>query len=240
MLNGFLLAAGRGTRLGPLTQHVAKPALPVAGYPLLAYALNLFYKAKVKKLAINVHHAPRSITDLLARIEQPWQLYVSHEETLLDTGGGVKKCEHFLADAPTLLVNGDIVCDIDPQQLFHFHSVHAADLTLVAIPHPEAEKIAPLAIAPDHRIIDINRTFGKNHSRNCIYAGIAIFQPELFSFLKQEASSIVYTGFTGMIAAGKKVFAFLHHGQWFDCGTLPELHRAENSIKECADFWLQF
>src|SRR5689334_6801811 len=102
-MNGFLLAAGRGTRLKPLTDKTAKPALPVAGLPMLAYSLNFFYTAGVQKLAVNTHHFPESITAILNKVKHPWDFKISHEPELLDTGGGVKNCEAFLSDAPVLL-----------------------------------------------------------------------------------------------------------------------------------------
>ncbi|HNL09043.1 MAG TPA: sugar phosphate nucleotidyltransferase [Turneriella sp.] len=94
-MNGFLLAAGRGTRLKHLTEQTAKPALPVAGVPMLAYSLSFFYHAKVKKLAVNTHHCAESINQIFARAETPWQLHLSHETELLDTGGGSEKVRRF-------------------------------------------------------------------------------------------------------------------------------------------------
>jgi mannose-1-phosphate guanylyltransferase len=232
-MNGFLLAAGLGTRLKPLTDKTAKPALPVAGLPMLAYSLNLFYQLRsvaphtIDKLLVNTHHAPETITKILGQVDHPWQLHVSHEPKLLDTGGGVKKCESFLRDAPTLLANADIVCDVDVAKLMRFHAARAADLTLVVVPHPRANEIAPITIGEDDRIVDINRTFEIHNSGSHLYAGIAVFEPVLFDYLKSEPSSIVYTGYTGLIAAGKKVCAYIHKGNWFDCGT-PETYAAVN------------
>jgi mannose-1-phosphate guanylyltransferase len=227
VMNGFLLAAGRGTRLKPLTDKTAKPALPVAGLPMLAYSLNFFYRAGVKKLAVNTHHFPESITSILGRADQPWDLKISYETELLDTGGGVKRCEAFIADAPVLLANADIVADVDILKLLRFHDARQAALTIVAVPHARANEIAPVSIADDDRVVDINRTFNPQSTGKHLYAGIAVFEPELFSYLRAEPSSIVYSGYTGLIAAGKKVCAFIHEDRWYDCGT-PENYAAVN------------
>ncbi|MBX3723324.1 MAG: NTP transferase domain-containing protein [Turneriella sp.] len=226
-MNGFLLAAGRGTRLKPLTDKTAKPALPVSGLPMLAYSLNFFYQAGVTKLAVNTHHFPQSIERILNKAEHPWELKVSHEKDLLDTGGGVKNCEEFLADAPVLLANADIVADVDIPRLLRFHEARGAALTLVTVPHANANEIAPITIGDDDAIVDINRTFDKKSTGKHLYAGIAVFEPELFTYLKKEPSSIVYTGYTGMIAAGKRVCAYIHEDRWYDCGT-PENYAAVN------------
>ncbi len=227
-MNGFLLAAGRGTRLMPLTEKTAKPALPVAGLPMLAYSLSFFYHARVKKLAVNTHHCPASVTQILDKAEKPWQLKLSHEDQLLETGGGVKKCEAFLTDDTVLLANGDVVCDVDAEKLIAFHNAQRAALTLVVVEHPQADAMAPITIDDRGNIIDINRTFDENSTGNHLYAGIAVFEPELFAFLKGEPSSIVYTGYTGLIAAGKRVCAYVHEGLWYDCGT-PESYAQVNA-----------
>jgi len=226
-MNGFLLAAGRGTRLKPLTDKTAKPALPVAGLPMLAYSLNFFYQAGVQKLVVNTHHFPESIERLLKKVQHPWELKISREKILLDTGGGVKNCETFLNDAPVLLANADIVADVDIHRLLRFHEARAADLTLVCVPHPQANAIAPITIGTDDAITDINRTFSPGSAGSHLYAGIAVFNPILFRYLREEPSSIVYTGYTGLIAAGKRVCAYIHEDRWYDCGT-PESYAAVN------------
>lgn len=232
-MNGFLLAAGRGTRLKELTENCAKPALPVAGLPMLAYSLSFFYRAGVKKLAVNTHHCPETITRILDRAEHPWQLKVSHETELLDTGGGVKNCEAFLSDDTVFLANADVVSDVNATGLLQFHRAQNAALTLVVVPHPQANAIAPVSLS-GNRVTDINRTFDKRSSGNYLYAGIAMFEPELFAYLKTEPSSIVYTGYNGLIAAGKKVCAYIHEGLWYDCGT-PESYAQVNA--EVAANW---
>jgi len=234
-MNGFLLAAGRGTRLKALTAKRAKPALPVAGLPMLAYSLSFFYAAKVAKLAVNVHHCPETITDILDQAEHPWRLLVSEESELLDTGGGLKRCEGFLSDAPVLLANADIVADVDIPRLLRFHSAREAALTIVAVPHARANDIAPITIGTDDRVVDINRTLNPLSTGEHLYAGIAVFEPVLFQFLKTEPSSIVYTAYTGLIAAGEKVCAYVHRDRWYDCGT-PETY-VEVNRAVAADTW---
>jgi mannose-1-phosphate guanylyltransferase len=226
-MNGFLLAAGRGARLKPLTDKVAKPALPVAGLPMLAYSLNFFYHAGVKKLAVNTHHFPESIDRILHKVKHPWELKISHEKELLDTGGGVKRCEDFLADAPVLLANADVVADVDIPRLLRFHEARQAALTIVVVPHAGANTIAPISIGENDRVTDINRTLNPKSSGGHLYAGIAVFEPSLFGYLKREPSSIVYTAYTGLIAAGKTVCAYTHEDRWYDCGT-PESYAAVN------------
>lgn len=237
-MNGFLLAAGRGTRLGALTEKTAKPALPVAGLPMLAYSLSLFFDAGVRKLAVNTHHCADTINQVLRRIPQPWQLQIAHEAELLDTGGGIKNCEEFLNDAPVLLANADVVCDVDVSQLLAMHRRQKAALTLVVVPHGDADRIAPVAINHDGIITDINRTLsGDSHGRH-LYAGIAVFEPALFAYLRPEPSSVVYTGYTGLLRAGQKVCAYEHRGFWYDCGTPDSYAEVNRAVAANAGHWI--
>jgi mannose-1-phosphate guanylyltransferase len=239
-MNGFLLAAGRGTRLQSLTARTAKPALPIAGLPMLAYSLSFFYHARVKKLAVNTHHCAQTITEILDRAEKPWQLMISHETELLDTGGGVKRCEEFLHDAPVLLANADIVADIDIHRLLQFHSAHDSDLTLVLVPHPRANEIAPITLGEGNAITDINRTFCRQSTGQHLYAGVALFEPILFDYLQSNPSSIVYTGYTGLISAGRRVVGYVHHGYWYDCGTPETLAQADREVSARAAYWQRY
>ncbi|MBV6492983.1 MAG: D-glycero-alpha-D-manno-heptose 1-phosphate guanylyltransferase [Turneriella sp.] len=236
-MNGFLLAAGLGTRLKPLTDKIAKPALPIAGLPMLVYPLNFFFEAKVKKLAVNTHHAPETIRAVLEKIEQPWELYISHEKKLLDTGGGLKACEAFLKEERVLLANADIVAGIDIERLLRFHEARLADLTLVVVPHKDADKIAPITLGEKDAIVDINRTLDKKSTGKHLYAGVAVFEPLLWKYLHKEPSSIVYTAYVSLIASGARVCAYTHEGTWFDCGTPENYHAASNAVASDAWYW---
>lgn len=246
-MNAFLLAAGRGTRLKELTATTAKPALPVAGLPMLAYSLNFFFQAHeylsrrgkpgIAKLVVNTHHCPETISQIFAQGEWPWRLHLSHEIDLLETGGGVKKCEAMLSDDTVFLANGDVVCDADATKLLEFHRAQRAALTLVVVPHARAQMIAPVSIDSDGNVKDINRTFDPHSHGDHLYAGIALFEPQLFAYLRTEPSSIVYTGYTGLIAAGKKVCAYVHEGLWYDCGTPESYAQVNAEVTVHQDHW---
>lgn len=102
----FLLAAGMGSRLRPYTNTMPKPMVPVAGRPLLDYALDELVAAGVKEVMINLHYLPNVIkAHLLSRNDI--NIHFSEEETLLNTGGGLKKCADFFKNEPFFMINGD-------------------------------------------------------------------------------------------------------------------------------------
>ena len=114
----MIVAAGRGTRLRPLTELLPKPALPVRGLPLIAYQLALLAHHGVREVVVNTHHLAERLEDAARRHCPPGvSLTFSRERELLDTGGGIRRVAAFLRESdPCLLVGGDMP-DIKPALL---------------------------------------------------------------------------------------------------------------------------
>ena len=104
----MLLAAGLGTRMRPLTEHTAKPLLPLGGRPLLDHALDRLAAAGVETAVVNTHwHAERVAAHLAARPHNGLRIVLRGEGELLDTGGAVRAALDLLSPAPFYIVNGD-------------------------------------------------------------------------------------------------------------------------------------
>jgi len=103
----MLLAAGLATRMRPLTDHTAKPLLPLGGRPLLDHALDHLAAVGVETAVVNAHwHADLLAAHLRARTTPPGTI-LRREASLLETGGGVKAALDLLGPAPFFVVNGD-------------------------------------------------------------------------------------------------------------------------------------
>jgi len=119
----FILGAGLGTRLRPLTNVLPKPLVPVWNEPLVYHSLRHCTKAGIKSFAINTHHLPQTWNPYF-----PDQLFEGkpieffHEEMLLETGGGIKNIASFIGNEPILVFNGDIITDIDLPSLINAHT----------------------------------------------------------------------------------------------------------------------
>lgn len=123
----MILAAGKGTRLYPMTEAMAKPMVPVGGRPVLEHTLCWLRDHGIRQVAINLHHRPESVRGHFgdgARLGV--EIRYSEEPALLGTAGGVKRLEAFFED-PFLVVYGDVLTDLDLGALVAAHESRGAD-----------------------------------------------------------------------------------------------------------------
>ncbi|HWR02301.1 MAG TPA: NDP-sugar synthase [Chlorobaculum sp.] len=224
-MNAFVLAAGFGTRLLPLTDSMPKPMVPILNVPSLCYSLYLLKEAGIRKAIINIHHRPENIRHFFERHDfGGLEIVLSEERTILGTGGGLKKCEKLLDDGDFLLINGDIISDIDLSALMRRHRESGFGGTLALYETPLAPSIGQVGLR-DGRVLDFRNMRGTGLFSPCIYTGTAVLSPEIFRHLREEHSSIVDTGFTGLIDHSGLGF-YEHHGLWQDIGTIENFYRA--------------
>ncbi len=213
----MLLAAGRGSRLAPLTDRTPKPLLPVRGQSLIQRILGRLKQAGISEAVINTHHLgqqiERRIGDGMA-IGLP--IRYSREAELLETGGGIKKALPLLQDDVFMVCNADIYTDFDfanaPLGLGEGDLAH-----LVLVPTPASRDTG-----------DFDCTEGRVRSRGTdyVYAGIALIHQDLFIGSPQGAFSLRDLLFKA-VAKGQ-VSAQIHHGKWTDIGT-PEEYAYANA-----------
>jgi mannose-1-phosphate guanylyltransferase len=130
-VKAFLLAAGSGTRLMPLTADRPKPMMPVAGRPILEHTIRRLVRFGITDLVINLHHAPDAVpahfgdgTAFGARITY------SHEPELLGTAGALAPWRRFFSDAPFFVVYGDNLSTCRYDALWRAHTASQADATV--------------------------------------------------------------------------------------------------------------
>src|SRR5512139_2616003 len=114
----MLLAAGRGERMRPLTDHTPKPLLLVAGKPLIVWHIERLARAGLCELVINHAHLGQQIESALGDGSQfGVRIRYSAENPALETAGGIANALHLLGDTPFGVINGDVYCDYDLSQL---------------------------------------------------------------------------------------------------------------------------
>ena len=191
----MIFAAGLGTRLKPLTDHMPKALVPVAGKPMLEHVIGKLKAAGFDEIVINVHHFAYQIIDFLKEKDNfGIQIWISDEtEELLDTGGGIKKAAHFF-DEPFLVHNADILSNVDLRALYEHHLSSGNDATLLVSPR---KTVRYLLFDEGNRLCGwINKDTLQTKPEGFIYqpeiqkeyafGGIHIISPTLFKHIGDE------------------------------------------------------
>ena len=155
----MILAAGLGTRMRPLTDERAKPALPVRGRPVVSLLLELLARQGVREVLINLHHLPDTIRRAVeADHPSGLDIHWSSEEKPLGTGGGIRRAAGFLRESETCVVlAGDMLLDLDLRALHARHVASGRGVTLVLRSDPREASFGSVGIDGAGRVCRIGR-----------------------------------------------------------------------------------
>jgi NDP-sugar pyrophosphorylase family protein len=237
-MKGMVLAAGLGTRLRPLTDTRPKALAEVAGRSLLEITLTRLRSFGVDQVIVNVHHFAEQIIEHLDRHNNfGMEITLSHEEVLLDTGGGLKNAAWFFAgsDEPFLLHNVDIVSTFDLEALLRFHREHNALATL-AVQQRTNNRPLLFDVQGQLRGYSSPDQPDKRMAANaCVpqvleplaFAGIHVVSPHIFPLLTETGAFSIIPAYLRLASAGEKVLAFRDDAaHWLDLGTPAALEQA--------------
>jgi MurNAc alpha-1-phosphate uridylyltransferase len=221
----MLLAAGRGERMRPLTDHTPKPLLPVGGKPLIVWHIERLAQAGLTQLVINHAHLGAQIEHTLGNGKQLGvTIQYSAEHKALETAGGIANARNLLGSTPFAVINADIFCDYDFTQLGSHAAMlqHNGDMChLVLVNNPEQHP---------------NGDFGLSHGRvtdnapKLTFSGIGIYQPALFQHIAAGSIAPLAPLLRQQIAAGK-VSGEHYDGRWVDVGTPLRLQQLDNLLR---------
>jgi NDP-sugar pyrophosphorylase family protein len=213
----MILAAGLGTRLRPLTDTTPKPLIDVAGVPLIAYPLALIREAGIGEVIINLHHLGGRIREALGDGGRYGvSITYSEEDPILDTGGAIQKAESFLRGDTFVVLNSDSVIDLDLARLVSWHRERGAVATMVLREDAEAARYGLIETDQSHRI---RRFLGVPKRAPLplaarMFAGVHVFEPEVFSYMRPGRFGINAETYPAMLAAGERLFGFPFSGYW--------------------------
>lgn len=228
----MILAAGLGTRLQPITKSKPKALVEVRGKPLLDYVMRQLRRYGVTDVIINVHHFPGQIIDYVHKHNNfGIRVSFSHEEELLDTGGGLKKASYFFDDGqPFFLHNVDIISDINLRKMFQYHTKSTALATL-AVNHRETSRyflfddqnlLCGWKSVEDNRTV-LTRT-PQSEPRQLGFCGIHVISPDIFPKLTETGNFSIVQSYLRLAREGEKIAAYLVDSyHWRDVGKLSEL-----------------
>lgn len=225
-MRAMILAAGRGERMRPLTDHCPKPLLPVADKPLIVYHLERLAAAGFKDIVINHAHLGEQLVAALGNGAQ-WGLSITWSPEpvgALETAGGIRQALPHLAandDSPFLVVNGDIYCDWPIQQV----QMGAADLAhLVLVNNPPQHPTGDF-------VLQGNRVSDKAADLPALtFAGIGFYRPSLFKDLTVGAPAKLAPLLRAAMAENR-VSGEHHTGRWEDVGTPDRLAALDAELR---------
>jgi N-acetyl-alpha-D-muramate 1-phosphate uridylyltransferase len=221
-MKAMILAAGRGERMRPLTDHTPKPLLPVAGKPLIVHTINQLVAAGFTDIVINHAHLGQQIEDTLGNGKHLGAniVYSPEGEQALETAGGIINALPLLGNKPFLVVNGDIATDF-PYTELHKIKVDLAHIVLIDNPphHPQGD------FALDHsgKVTD-------NDQQRYTFSGIGLYHPDLFSNTPSGISKLaplLRAAISAQRATGQH-----YSGFWMDIGTPERLQELAAHLRK--------
>ena len=212
----MILAAGRGTRLAPLTEKLPKPMIPISSEPLIVHQLRWLRRAGIVDVVVNLHHLGEQIRSHLGTGRQfGVNITYSDEEELLETGGGIVKALPFLGFDEFVLLNGDVWTGYRFQRTVRDPN---ATMHLILVPKPKQREAGDVALEGT-----TVRRHADRASNPWVYSGIAFIDPKIFEGEQVRPFSLREILFRE-IAAGR-VSGEVFEGIWFDIGTHEQLRR---------------
>ena len=222
----MLFAAGKGTRMAPLTDHTPKPLIPVAGRPLLDHALDMARAGGARRIVVNIHHLGGQIAAHLAGAAD---VAISDEsECLLETGGGLRKALPLLPPGPVLTLNPDCVWT-GPNPIAALRAGWDSarmDALLMLVPLARAGArlgAGDFALSPDNRL---------TRKGDFVYAGASVLNPARLAEVEGDAFSL--NRVWDRILAENRAFGLIHPGGWCDVGRPEAIPLAESLLAGAA------
>jgi len=222
----MVLAAGLGSRLKPLTDTMPKPLVNVGGMPVIIRTLRALKAAGIERVVINTCHLAPMLEAAVKAANPGLKLHFSREETLLETGGGLKKALPFLGEHPFLVVNGDAVWLEERQPilrlLMNSFDVRKHDVLMAVVP------TARTAVFRDHGDLVFDDTTarlaypaGPRDKANVVFASLHVTHPAFIAACPEETFSL-NKPWRGAAAAGR-LHGILYDAPWVSIDTPDSL-----------------
>ena len=222
-MRAFVLGAGLGKRLRPLTDLLPKPLIPVWQHPLISHAFEHMLPLGVREIVVNTHHLPATYAAAFPASVYPSAgghsipLHFRHEPVLLETGGGLANVKEFFQDEPFLVYNGDILTDLPLERALAQHSSTQSLVTLILRSEGAVRNVA---FDPDTgRVLDLRNALQTHHPLQFQFTGLYVVSPAFFRYLIPGKIESMVEGFLRALQAGERLGGVvMDEGHWWDLG----------------------
>ena len=223
-MKAMILAAGRGERMRPLTDHTPKPLLQAGGKPLIVWHIERLVRAGITELVINHAHLGAQLEATLGDGSRYGaHIAYSAESTALETAGGIAYALPLLGSEVFAVVNGDVYCDYDFAQLPTLATQMCEDMAhLVMVDNPVHHPKGDFTLQ-SNRIIPLA-------TPTLTFSGIGLYKPALFKDIQHGSKAPLAPLLREKIALGK-VGGTHHRGTWVDVGTPQRLSELDAQLR---------
>ncbi|HTV54435.1 MAG TPA: nucleotidyltransferase family protein [Terriglobia bacterium] len=223
-MKAYLLAAGLGTRLKPITDHIPKCLVPIGGRPLLSIWLDICEDLGISEVLINTHHLAQQVRDWAAAQISPIRVHLVHEQTLLGSAGTLAANSAFAGgDEYFYILYADNLVDADLRVLESCHSRHGGVLTMGLFRSPKPEDCGIVTLT-DAGLISSFEEKPERPRTNLANAGIFLARRKLFEYL--PASGFADLGKDVLPKLVGEMWGQVLDGYLLDIGTLENYQRA--------------
>ncbi len=228
-LTAYLLCAGYGTRLRPLTDRIPKPAITFLGKSALEINKRKIEMLQPQRWMVNTHYLPEQIEALAKQLD----LETLHEPEILGTGGCIANAASILRGTDHFLVhNADLIHNIDLKTLWDQHLSSGALATLAGVQNPDHNT---LSVDKDGRLLGVHgyRDFDVGlESARFTFSGIAFYQREFLRFVSPGVEDIKPYWIHALDAGTNIQVVDCSSSTWYDFGTLQGLQEATRFVME--------
>lgn len=218
----FILGAGLGTRLRPLTDVFPKPLVPLFHKPLAMWAVEACEAAGCRRFAVNTHHLPEKWVGFGAGRDVTF----FHEPVLLETGGGLKNIGAWIEDGSLLIHNGDIFSSMDLRKLVAAHEASGDEVTM-AVRSAGGEK--RISLGENGRVEDV-RSEVRGLPGTHVFTGIYCVRKDFLKRIPAGEVIAVIPAFQELVREGKIGAVILDEGEWMDLGDVESYLAAHRTL----------
>jgi len=218
-MKAMILAAGKGTRLMPLTRICPKVLMPIVNIPVIDRTIAYLRSYGVHEIIMNAYHLHRQIIDYLKYMNNSCsKIEIRIEKDILGTGGGIKNTEGFWGKEPFIVINGDVLTNIDLRKVYEFHKKENNLATMVLHDHPRYNQIE---VDRYMNILSIRPSVPLENA--LAFTGIHIISPDALNYIPKNRKYDILECYKELINQKESVRGYLATGhRWIDIGTVQD------------------